>query len=145
MSYHNLSFRAISLAALIAMPASATAVSAQTLKCRAADATSASIIAQLKQWVTTVQPERVSQRDNIFHVPVVSVNSITVVADERVCAKVIAAYATFPQQAYTPTRLYVIKMGSKGYLGYDPDRIGGEFTAVHIFSTKYVRIAGWVG
>ena len=145
MSYYSLSFRAISLAAVIAMPASATAVSAQTLQCRAADATSAGIIAELKQWVTTVNPERVSQRDNIFHVPVVSVNSITVVTDERVCAKVIAAYATFPQQAYTPTRLYVIKMGSKGYVGYDPDRIGGEFTAVHIFSTKYVRIGGWVG
>lgn len=144
MSY--LLLRSISLAAVIAMPATAAHVHAQApLKCRPADATSAGIIAELKQWVTTTNPDYISQRDNIFHVPVVSVNSMTVVTDEKVCGKVIQAYGTFPTHPYVPTRLYVIKLGSKGYGGYDPDRKGGEFTAVHIFSTKFVRIGGWVG
>ena len=70
---------------------------------------------------------------------------MTVVTDEKLCAKIIAGYAALPKLAYTPARVYVIKLGSKGYAAYDPDKKGGEFTAIHIFSTKFVRIGGWVG
>jgi hypothetical protein len=114
-------------------------------KCRPADATSARVISALTAWVTTTDPERISQRDNIFHVPVVPVSQITLVTDERICSKVAAAYASFPRFAYTPARLYVIKMGNKNYVGYDPDKRGGEFTAVHVFDQKYVSVGGWSG
>jgi hypothetical protein len=35
-------------------------------------------------------------------------------------------------------------MGNKNYVGYDPDKKGGEFTAVHVFDQKYARVGGWV-
>lgn len=115
------------------------------LKCRPADSTTASLIAQVKQWGATRDPERISQRDNIFHVPVVDPKTVTVVIDEKICAKVITGYNTLPHHPYAPARVYVLKLGSKGFLGYDPARKGGEFTAVHIFNTKFVRIGGWAG
>lgn len=128
---------------IIGVPASTRAQ--PNLKCRAADDTTLGLIAELKAWAATTDPERISQRDNIFHVPVVDARSLSVVTDEKVCAKIIAGYSAFPKLAYTPTRVYVVKLGSKGYAAYDPEKIGGEFTAVHIFSTKFVRIGGWVG
>jgi hypothetical protein len=116
-----------------------------TLKCRAADDRTVSLIAQLKAWATTTDSERISQREDIFHVPVVDAKSLTVVTDEKLCAKIIAGYAAFPKLAYAPARVYVIRLGSKGYAAYDPDKKGGEFTAVHIFNTKCVRVGGWAG
>jgi hypothetical protein len=145
-SYRHVISGAVSVvlaAFVVGVPANTEAQA--TLKCRPADDRTVSLIAQLKAWATTTDPETISERDNIFHVPVVDAKSLTVVTDEKLCAKVIAAYSAFPKLAYTPARLYVIKLGSKGYVGYDPDRKGGEFTAVHIFSTKFVRIGGWVG
>jgi len=93
--------------------------------------------------MTTTNPKQIALRDDTFHVPVVSPNQIVLVTDENVCARMIRAYADYP--AYTPIKLYVIRMGSKGYVGYDPDRKGGEFTAVYIFDTNFVHIGGWVG
>jgi hypothetical protein len=73
---------------------------AQTnLKCRPADGTSNRVISALTAWVTTTDPQRISQRDNIFHIPVVPVSQITLVTDERICSKVVAAYASFPRNA----------------------------------------------
>lgn len=145
MNHYKLLFiSAVALVAVMAFLASPDIAAARsTLKCRPADDTSLSIILQLKQWVTTQNPERISERDNIFHVPVVPANQITLVTNETICARVIRAYTEY--QGYTPARLYVIKMGSSGYAGYDPDKHGGEFTAVSIFDSSYVHIGGWSG
>ena len=123
-----------------------SAAATSTLKCRPADQTSASIIAQLRQWVSTQDTATISLRDSVIHLPVVGPATITVVTDETICGKVIRAYTRFPTPlAYTPVNLYVIKIGSVGFVGYDPDKKGGEFTAVHIFNPQYVRIGGFVG
>jgi hypothetical protein len=131
--------------ALLVVPAmvSTGAFAPAPLKCRAADARSLGLIRELREWVTTADPERIASRDTIFHIPVVPASQITLVTDERVCAKVVQAYARYP--AHTPDSLYVIKMRSRGYVGFDPDRKGGEFTAVYIFNSKYAHVGGWVG
>ena len=143
MTFYNFARVRLVLGAAMITGWSAVA-GAQSLKCRPADATSAGLVAELKRWATTTDPSRVSQRDTLFHVPVVSVSQITVVTDEKVCLKVIQGYSLNPVP-YTPTRLYVIKLGSKGYVGFDPDRKNGEFSVVHIFDSHYRHIGGWGG
>lgn len=124
--------------------ASCAAFAQGSLKCRPADATSANLIGQLQNWVTTTDPEDIAARDTIFHVPVVPVSQITAVTDEKVCTKIIQAYAAMPG-GYTPLSIYAIKMGSKYYVGYDPNRKAGEYSIVHIFDSKYAPIGGWTG
>jgi hypothetical protein len=131
-------------ALLLAILTLSHGASGQTLKkCRAADTQSLALIRELQEWMTTTDPQKIASRDTVFHLPVVSSSQVVLVTDEKLCAKVVQAYAGYP--AYTPVNLYVVKLGSKGYVGYDPDRKGGEFTAVHIFNTKFVRIGGWAG
>jgi hypothetical protein len=145
---HTTRIRLATAATLVLLLVStANGAEAQTIKkCRAADQTTASIIAQLKQWVSTKNPERMAQRDTIFHIPVVDPKTITLVTDETMCGKVITAYSKLSGGgAYTPARLYVFKHGSKGFVGYDPDRGIGEYGSVIIFNTKFVRIGGWAG
>jgi len=124
---------------------SRAAVSQTNLKCRPADASSDMLIDALKWYVTTQDPATIAARDNYYHVPVVPVNQISLVTDERICSKVVQAYATLAHGAYTPARVYVIKMGSKYTVAHDPDVKAGEFSSVHIFDSKYVNIGGWVG
>lgn len=141
----NRPFSLIQTAALFTVVALLSqAGSAQTpKKCRAADTRSLALIRELQEWETTTDPQRIASRDNIFHIPVVASNQITLVTDEKVCAKMVTAYTS--KMAYTPTSLYVIKIGTKGYAGYDPDRLHGEFTSLTIFNTKFVYIGGWTG
>lgn len=118
---------------------------AQTsLKCRAADDRSANTISELQRYVAATDVRTAFQRDSIMHLPAVASNQVSLVTDERVCAKVVQAYSTVPNP-YTPTRVYVVKIGSKGYVTYDPDRKAGEFSVFFVFNTKYVRTGGWVG
>ena len=120
-------------------------VSAQpTLKCRPADDTSENIIGDLKTWITTTDPERIAARDNIFKIPVVNLSQISVVTDERICGKVIQGYTTMTG-GYTPSSVYVIKMGTKYYATHDPARKAGQHSIVHIFDSRYQSIGGWTG
>jgi hypothetical protein len=79
-----------------------------------------------------------------MHLPVVNAGQVTLVTDERICTKVVDAYTALPN-GYTPANLYVIKMGTKGYVSHDPSRKVGEFTVFFVFNTKYVRTGGWGG
>lgn len=114
------------------------------LKCRAANAHSANMISEIIWYMTATDARTIYNRDSVMHLPVVSSGQISLVTDERICAKVVAAYGSLPAP-YTPASLYVIKMGNKGYVAHDPDRKVGEFSAVFVFSTKYVRTGGWGG
>ena len=130
-------------APIAAVPPNAAA---QTLtKCRPADSYTEVLIGTLKADVSSTDPRVVFRRDSTYHIPVVSPSRITLVTDEKICAKIIQAYAALPNGAYTPARVYVIKLGSKGYAALDPDRKAGEFSIFHIFNTKYVDVGGWVG
>ena len=115
---------------------------AQTTECGAANDTSAALIADLKAWMKTENPDRVVLRDRVFHIPVVAESQISVVTDPRTCSEIVKAYSRLPELAYTPSRVYVIRIGTE-YAGYDPDRKGGEFVAVHLFDSKYSHIGGW--
>jgi hypothetical protein len=128
---------------LVALPTSAIAQGSS--KCRPADPYSAMLIGTLKDKVTSHDSTVIWHRDNTYHVPVVPVNQIALVTDERICTKIVQAYAALPHGAYTPTRVYVIRMGSLGTVALDPDAKAGEFNVVHIFNSKYVEIGGWVG
>jgi hypothetical protein len=141
-SYEKRLVCAIALA--VALLFNAEVAGAQ-LKCRPADSITVQLVAQFQQWMNTTNPERIAQRDTLFHIPVVASTAITVVTDEKICAKMITAYSTTSRLPYTPTRLYVLKLGSKGYAGYDLGHGTGEFSSVSIFSTKYVWIGGWSG
>lgn len=128
-----------------AIVASSSALSAQTVKCRPADASSARLIAELKLWMTTTDLQRQADRDTAYKIPVVSVSSIALVTDERVCGKLITSYAAIPGKNYTPTSLYVIGLGNKFFAVYDPADLAGDFRTVMIFDSRYVLTGGWTG
>ena len=115
---------------------------AQSTECGAENDTSAALITDLKGWIKTENPDRVALRDRVFHIPVVPESEISLVTDVRTCREIVKAYGRLPESAYTPSRVYVIRIGSE-YAGYDPDRKGGEFVAVHLFDSKYGHIGGW--
>ena len=129
----------------IALSIFVTRSGAQTsLKCRPADDYSASMISNIQWYDTTTNAQAIYKRDSVMHLPVVNANQVSLVTDERICAKVIDAYTALPN-GYTPANLYVIKMGTKGYVAHDPSRKVGEFTVLFVFNTKYVRTGGWGG
>jgi len=133
------------LAAMVVAAFSATPAVAQSVqRCRAADNTSARLIEELKARITATDPEQVADRDTLFKIPVVNVNQISLVTDEATCLKAANAYGSQPGST-TPTRVYVVKLGSKGYAALDPDQPAGEFRVVMILSTKLAVTGGWTG
>jgi hypothetical protein len=58
-------------------------------KCLPTSTASASLIGELQRWMTTTDSADKAHHDNIFHIPVVPTTSVTLVTDERSCAKVI--------------------------------------------------------
>ena len=122
----------------------ASAAAQSSLKCRPADNYSAGLISNIQWYDTTTNAQAIYKRDSVMHLPVVNANQVSLVTDERICAKVVDAYTALPN-GYTPANLYVIKMGTKGYVAHDPSRKVGEFTVVFVFNTKYVRTGGWGG
>ena len=140
--------RLVSRATSIAVVATVTlsTASAQTVpKCRPADGQSAALIYELKRYVTSQDPKVINARDNYYHIPVVATSQISLVTDERLCQKAIQAYASFASGAYTPTQVYLIKLGTKNYVAHDPSVKAGEFSIVHVFDAKFILIGGWVG
>lgn len=125
--------------------AGASGVGAQTTKCRPADASSSRLINELKSWMTTTDPQRQADRDTAYKIPVVSVSSIALVTDERICAKLISAYAAIPGKNYTPANLYVVALGNKYFAVHDPADLAGDFRTVMIFDSRYVLTGGWTG
>jgi len=133
------------LVATLAFVIMSSSVSAQTNKCRAADAASGRLVNELKDWMTTTDPEKQADRDTAYKIPVVSVSSIALISDERICGKIISAYAAIPGKNYTPANLYVIALGNKYYAVYDPADLAGDFRTIMIFDSRYSIIGGWTG
>ena len=125
-----------------AMILAAPGAQAQGTECGAANDTSAALITDLKGWMKTENPNKVVLRDRVFHIPVVAESEISIVTDRRTCSEIAKAYSRLPEFAYTPSRVYVIRIGTE-YAGYDPDKKGGEFVEVHLFDRKYSRVGGW--
>ena len=115
-----------------------------SLRCRPADNYSANMISNIQWYDTTTNAQAIYKRDSVMHLPVVNAGQVTLVTDERICTKVVDAYTALPN-GYTPANLYVIKMGTKGYVSHDPSRKVGEFTVFFVFNTKYVRTGGCGG
>lgn len=126
----------------LVLACSVSAGGQSTLICRGPDETSQALITELQEWMSTTDPERIADRDTLYHVPVVRANQIALVTDERICTKVAQAYGAPPG---VTARLYTVKLGSKGYVAYDPEQKAGDYKNVLIFSTRYVRIGGWTG
>jgi hypothetical protein len=145
MSNHISSRRVLLAAAVLIASTLSSAPARAAGTCRAASSKSTNIINRLKKYQTTTDTARIRLRDSVFHIPVVQVSQITLVTDERTCVKVAQAMNNLPVSPYIPTTLYVIKMGSKGYAAYDPNRGNGEFTEVIILNHKLAYIGGWAG
>lgn len=135
----------VAILGIAAVASSGKAWGQAPTKCRPADSYTEMLIGTFKAEVTSTDPHVVSLRDSVYRIPVVPPDEITLVTDEKICAEIIQAYANLKGGAYTPARVYVIKMGSKGHAALDPDRKAGEFSILHIFNTKYVDVGGWVG
>jgi hypothetical protein len=112
--------------------------------CKNADDTASGIIAELRDWVTTTDTERIRDRDSIFKVPVVNVKEISIVKDERICRRAIDGYSKLPGGT-RPASLYVIRMGPKYFAVHDPLDKAGDKMTVHIMNRKFVSIGGWTG
>ena len=131
--------------ALTLTVAATSALGAQTTKCRPSDASSSRLINELKLWMTTTDPQRQADRDTAYKIPVVTVSSIALVTDERICGNLISAYAAIPGKNYTPANLYVVALGNKFFAVYDPADLAGDFRSVMIFDSRYVLTGGWTG
>lgn len=139
------SVRTAFIAGVVAWVATARPAPGQTVqRCRPADNSSARLIVELKAWMSATDPERVADRDTLYKIPVVNTSQITLVTDEAMCLKAANAYGAQPGSS-TPTRVYLIKLGSKGYAAYDPDQPAGEFRVVMILTTEFAVSGGWTG
>jgi hypothetical protein len=117
----------------------------QVNKCRLGDGTSAGLILELKDWVTTTDTARVRLRNTVYKLPTgIDKNQIVLSTDAKICAKAITAYAAV-SDGYAPTALYVIKLGSKGYAVLDPTDLAGDYRTVMFLNTKFLRVGGWTG
>ena len=112
--------------------------------CRSADAKSSGIIAELRDWVTTNDLQRIKERDRIFKIPVVNPVQIFVVVDDRICKNAIKGYSKLPG-GMRPASLYVIRMGSKYFAVHDPTDKAGDMMTVHIMDRRFKSIGGWTG
>jgi hypothetical protein len=115
-----------------------------TTHCRPADGASQSLINHLKQMMTTTDSAEIFARDNYFHVPVVSARQVRLATDAPTCERASAAYGP-PTESMTKPRVYVVKLGSKGFAVLDPEQLAGEYQTVKIFDRKWVSIGGWTG
>jgi hypothetical protein len=113
-------------------------------RCRAADNTSERLIVEVKSRIAATDSEQAADRDTLFKIPVVDVDQISLVTDETTCLRAASAYGSQPGST-APTRVYVVKLGSKGYAVLDPDQPAGEYRIVMILSTKFAVIGGWTG
>jgi hypothetical protein len=136
-------WRNLVLAAVACVVAHSAAAQASR-KCRPADNHSANMISDITRYLTATDARTIYNRDSIMHLPVVTARQVTLVTDERICTKVVQAYRTLPNP-YTPASLYVVKLGSTGYVAHDSDRKVGEFSVIFVFNTKYARVGGWGG
>lgn len=130
----------IGLAVVVALPLRSQAPTA----CKKADDTTSGIIAELRNWVTTTDPERIQDRDSIFKVPVVNVSEISIVTDERICKRAIDGYSKLPG-GLRPASLYVIRMGPNYFAAHDPLDKAGDMMTVHIMNRQFISIGGWTG
>lgn len=112
--------------------------------CRPPDEKSAGIIAELREWVTTTELERIKDRDKIFKIPVVDPAQISVVTSNQTCRRAIDGYSKLPG-GRRPESLYVIKMGSKYFAVHDSADSAGNMMTVHIMDRKFKLIGGWTG
>jgi hypothetical protein len=112
--------------------------------CKKADDTTSGIIAELRDWVTTTDPERMMERDSIFKVPVVNVKEISVVTNERICRRASEGYSKL-SGGTRPASLYVIRIGPNYFAVYDPLDKAGDMMTVHIMNRQFVSIGGWTG
>lgn len=139
----NTMYGVIALAGVLRFVTPGGNAGAHAIQCGPANDTSAALLTDLKGWMTTENPNKVVLRDRVFRIPVVAESELSLVSDEKICRKVVEAYERLPEFAYTPARVYVIKLGASGYVSYDPDKKGGEFVSVHIFDRDYAHSGGW--
>ena len=132
----------IALICFILAPVSTQSQS--TGACKKSDQTSSGLIVELRDWVTTSDPERIQDRDSVFKIPVVNPAEISVVTEERICRKAILGYSRL-SGGRRPTSLYVIRMGKKHFAVYDPSDKAGDMMTVHIMNRKFASIGGWTG
>jgi hypothetical protein len=129
--------------------AQVTPQAAPASMCLPADEKSALLITVLRNWVTTTDPQKIADRDQIFHIPVVPPPTIALVTDKTICAKGSKAYATRVKSPVAGP-VYVIQMGSGNsvwYLVHDPTPApsGGEFNSFIVFDKRWNRYGGWSG
>ncbi len=120
-----------------------------TSMCLPGDQKTTLLIGVLTDWVTATDPQKISDRDNIFHIPVVPPANISVVTNTQTCTKAAQAYASMVQNPI-PNPVYVIQMvngNSTWYLVTDPayNPKGSEFGSFIIFDKRWKDYGGWTG
>ena len=116
-------------------------------KCLSSNDASSSLINGLKRRMMTADPSDIADRDTLYHIPVVSadqISQVVLVSDEKTCDKALVAIIALGNFG-TPTRAYVVKLGTKGYAVWAPSTVEGAGQDVLVFDTKFVKIGGYGG
>ena len=123
------------VASLVALPAAAQS-------CRAADDSSAFMIADLKKLVSSTNPQDGYQRRDL-KIPVVDTSTIVLVTQTQTCNKALTAFlSTLPPGYPTPlpTSVYVVKVGNV-YVAMHPPPAGAKGSPYAVLDSKYKVLA----
>lgn len=112
-------------------------------------------MALIQGMVTATRPEDVTARTQLG-IPAVAASQVTLVTDDRTCAKALTAYNGALPSTYTgprATSVYVIKVGTATFAvvapstlpSAEPQEVISSSDPVMIFDSKWVYKSGFVG
>ena len=140
---------------------SGTPARAQTSSCRPADSYGPRLVADLQKLVTATGPGVIAARDSLYHIPVVSPASITLVTDAQTCSRAAQALTNFEASrqvvtdatvtsaattAASNSRTVVVAKVGTHWAVEDPNAAPhGRFLTVVLFDSRWRRVGGYTG
>ena len=123
----------------------------QGQSCKPADATSTRMIDGIVELSTATDPDEAARRSQ-FGLPAVAASAVTLVLDNNVCAKALAAYVAADEVpgGPQPTSVYVVRVGtgqSARYVVMSPEgrTARSEFVGYVVLDTKFKFVGAYSG
>lgn len=136
----------IAVCGLLLLPAAT-----QGQSCKPADATSARMIDRIVELSTATDPDEAARRGQ-YGLPAVAASAVTLVSDNNVCAKALAAYVAADEApgGPQPVSVYVVRVGagqSARYVVMSPEgrTARSEFVGYVVLDTKFKFVGAYSG